>query len=194
MRTFLILVLCLLPLTAALAQDQPDGPTDPDNPVLDGSTMSVDDLYLQYQRQDGVISEGVLSGLSGTYLEGLTWEGNEDQSEQLLLDLVKSIRVRGYTMVKKVRGNLGIVFYFPHLYDIELKDGSTIIGAQGRVGDLESFTLFNTRGKEKVYTYFIRYWLEDKAMFNDNQSPNYEETPVVPDEVAIFVRFSKPAS
>jgi hypothetical protein len=192
MRRLVLIILLLSVFSFLHAQDQPDGPTDPDSPSVSDGSMGENDLYLQFQRQDGALGEGVLPDMSGMYISDLVWEGSEDEPGSILIDEVKSIRIKGYTMVKKSRGNLGIVFYFPHLFDIVLKDNTQITSARGRIKELESFTLYSSEGQGKIYSYFIRYWLEDKGRFNDNGSADYNETPFVPAEAAIFLRFSSP--
>ena len=92
-------------------------------------------------------------------------------------------------MVKKQKENASVVFYFPYIFDIELKNGTTIKNAKGRIKELDSFEVFNDIGKEKCYSYFIRLWLEDKGMFADNNSKNYNETSKVPKSVVIYFEF-----
>ena len=38
-------------------------------------------------------------------------------------------------------------------------------------------------------TYFIRYWLEDLKVFNDNNSSDYNEEPKIPDSVIVDIDF-----
>jgi hypothetical protein len=148
------------------------------------------DYNVEFQNQKGVFGKGILKELKGFYLK-LTWPGNESGSEEILIDFVKSIRIKGYTPVKKSKDNLSLVYYFPQVYDIELKDGKKIKGAQGRIQELDSFVVYNSTGRVKCYTYFVRYWLEDKKMFNDNKSKNFDESPKVPDQVVIYVEFKE---
>jgi len=84
---------------------------------------------------------------------------------------------------------LSVVFYFPYVFDIKLKNGTEIKGAKGRIKELDSFEVYNEIGKEKCFTYFIRYWLEDKKVFSDDGSSNFNEKAKVPKDVVIFLDF-----
>lgn len=170
-----------------------DLPDDPDDPGLsdnfdENSSQSDLNFNIRFQNQKGDFGKGVIKSLKGVYLS-LIWEENEGGEQELLMDFVKSIRVKGYTTVKKESDNLAIVYYFPHIFDIELRDGNVIKNARGRIKELDNFTLYNSIGRRKSYTYFIRYWLKDKNMFYDNSSTDYEETPKVPGSVIIYIEF-----
>ena len=170
-----------------------DSPTDPTDPGLtdkfdENSSQSDVNFNIQFQNQKGEFGKGVIKSLKGIYLN-LIWDGNEIGSQEILMDFVKAIRVKGYTTVKKERDNLAVIYYFPHLFDIELKDGNIIKNARGRIKELDNFTVYNSIGRRKCYTYFIRYWLKDKNMFYDNSSTDIDETPKVPDSVIIYMEF-----
>ncbi|MBP5705835.1 MAG: hypothetical protein J6W76_01015, partial [Spirochaetales bacterium] len=55
--------------------------------------------------------------------------------------------------------------------------------------ELDSFTITTVLGKQKCYTYFVRYWLEDKGEFVHNGSKDINEKPEVPDEAVIYIEF-----
>ncbi len=184
-KIFLLLSIFLLTMQFYGLED----PVDPDEPNVSGTNDEGENKFnIEYQKQSGIFNKGIIKDIKGFYLK-LTWEGNETGSQLILIDFVKSIRVRGYKMVKKKKDNLGIVYYFPYIFDIELKEGKFIKNAEGKIKELESFLVYNTFGKEKCFTYFIRYWLEDKKIFNDNMSSDYNESPKVPDSVVIYVEF-----
>ncbi|MCK4798522.1 MAG: hypothetical protein KAT05_14165 [Spirochaetes bacterium] len=184
-KIFLLLSIFLLTMQFYGLED----PVDPDEPNVSGTNDEGENKFnIEYQKQSGIFNKGIIKDIKGFYLK-LTWEGNETGSQLILIDFVKSIRVRGYKMVKKKKDNLGIVYYFPYIFDIELKEGKFIKNAEGKIKELESFLVYNTFGKEKCFTYFIRYWLEDKKIFNDNMSSDYNETPKVPDSVIIYLEF-----
>lgn len=184
-KIFLLLSIFLLTMQSYGLED----PVDPDEPNVSGTNDEGENKFnIEYQKQSGIFNKGIIKDIKGFYLK-LTWEGNETGSQLILIDFVKSIRVRGYKMVKKKKDNLGIVYYFPYIFDIELKEGKFIKNAEGKIKELESFLVYNTFGKEKCFTYFIRYWLEDKKIFNDNMSSDYNESPKVPDSVVIYVEF-----
>ncbi len=142
-----------------------------------------------YQKHSGDLFRAVSNKFTGFYLKDLTWKNNENKTKTLLIDFVKSVRVTGYTQVKKPSGNLSIVYYFPYTYDVELKDGTKIINASGRIPEFDSFEVDTEFGKEKCFTYFIRYWLEDKKVFSDNNSSDYGEKVDVPKELVVYLEF-----
>jgi len=142
-----------------------------------------------YQKQNGELFRAVSSKFTGFFLKGLSWKDNEYKAKTLLIDLVKNIKITGYTQVKKQSGDLSIVYYFPYIYDIELKNGTKIKNASGRIVEFDSFEVDTDYGKEKCFTYFIRYWLEDKKMFSDNNSTDYSEKVNVPEELVIYLEF-----
>lgn len=196
-KPILILIFIYLSLTFIISQDNPNLP---DEPILKDDKIILDenkekDIIIEeknnikYQNKKGDITEGVTNDFKGVYLN-LTWEGNEIGSQKILLDFVKSIKINGYSRTKKTKENLGIIFYFPNTFDLELKDGKIIKNAKGRINQLESFLVYNSIGKQKCYTYFIRYWLEDKQIFNDNKSSNFYESPKIPDSVIIYIEFT----
>ncbi|HPO48971.1 MAG TPA: hypothetical protein PLO89_01470 [Spirochaetota bacterium] len=163
---------------------------DPNDPTVKGDTEKKT-VNLEYQKQDGFFYKGYIEQFTNFYLSGLVWEGNENANQNILIDFVESVRVNAYTTVKKQNKNLSIVFYFPYIFDIKLKNGTEIKNAKGRIKELESFEVYNEIGKEKCYTYFIRYWLEDKKIFSDNNSNDFNEKAKVPKEVVIFLDFSE---
>jgi hypothetical protein len=165
-------------------------PKDPDNPSLK-SGNSKDGIKIELQKQNGYFVKGTVSTLKGIALKGLSIDSSDKAMQSIPIDTVKTIRVKGYTMDKKTKDNLSMVFYYPYVFDIELNDGTKIKGAKGRIKEIESFELTNDKGSQKCYTYFIRYWLEDKKMFSDNKSKNYNETPKVNKDVVIYIEFNK---
>ena len=197
LRIKILFLLFIFIITINLySKDTLSGPNNPDEPNIDSIDIGEDkdsnnkeySFNIEYQKQNGNFGKGVLQKISNIYLN-LSWEGNQIGSQEILLDFIKSLRVKGYTMVKKQRKKLGVIFYFPYVFDIELNDGKIIKDAKGRIKELESFLVYNAMGREKCYTYFVRYWLEDKKIFNDNMSSDYNETPKVPDSVIIYLEF-----
>ena len=174
-------------------------PIDPRNPNLNANVSDLiisdnDDkenqinCKIEYKKKSGFFNKGIIKKFSGQYLN-LTWAGNEIGSQEILIDFVKSISIKGYITEKKRKKNLSLVFYFPYLFDIELKNGEHIKNAKGRMKQLDSFVAYNSMGKEKCFTYFVRYWLEDRKIFNDNKSADYSEIPNVPKSVVIYIEF-----
>lgn len=198
MKRTIFIIFVFLTLSLSCKDSTVKSPKNPEEPVIkvqeDESSSAISseqekvDYNVEFQNQKGVFGKGIIKELKGFYLK-LTWPGNENGSEEILIDFVKSIRIKGYTPVKKSKDNLSLVYYFPQVYDIELKDGKKIKGAKGRIQELDSFVVYNSTGRVKCYTYFVRYWLEDKKIFNDNKSPNFNESPRVPDPVVIYVEF-----
>jgi hypothetical protein len=188
-----ILIIALLVIFQLSAFSQTSSLKNPTTPTVktSDSNSSANNVTIDFQKQSGALSKGIAIGLKGFYIKGLVWAGNENANQDILIDFVRNIRVKGYTIVKKLNGNLAAVFYYPYIFDIEMNDGSTIKGAKGRIQELESFEVFNDRGREKCYTYFMRYWLEDKKIFSDNSSKNFEETPKVPKQAVIYIEFNK---
>lgn len=170
----------------------------PDEPILkdDKITKNNDKTEvekinnIQYQNKRGDITQGVMDDLKGIYVN-LTWPGNDTGTQKILFDFIKSIKIKEYTMVKKTKENLSAIFYFPNVYDLVLKDGKIIKDARGRINEIESFLVYNSIGKQKCYTYFMRYWLEDKQVFNDNKSSDYNELPGIPEAVITYIEFKK---
>jgi hypothetical protein len=194
-KLIVILILIYLPLIFITSQDNPKLPDEPilknDKIIKNSNNKNIiieEKNNIKYQNKKGEITEGVAENLKGIYLN-LAWSGNEIGSQKILLDFVKSIKINGYSKIKKTKENLSIIFYFPDTFDLELKDGKIIKNAKGRINEIESFLVYNSIGKQKCYTYFIRYWLEDKQIFNDNKSFDYNEKPVIPDSVITYIEF-----
>ena len=169
------------------------GIIEPDEPVVSGDTSKTNDpkynINIVYKKQSGASRKGIIKGLKGSYIKGLVWEGNEGGTQDILLDFVKSIKINGYTMIEKKKDNLSTIFYYPYIFDITMTDGTKITGAKGRINELASFEVYNDVGKEKCFTYFVRYWLNDKKMFSDNKSMVYEETPKIPGTLVVYLEF-----
>lgn len=70
-----------------------------------------------------------------------------------------------------------------------MRDGKIINNAKGRIYKFDSFIIYNSIGKEKCYTYFARYWLEDKMVFYDNNSSDYNEMPILPKSLIVYIEF-----
>lgn len=157
----------------------------------ESETVSESKYNVKYQKQNGYFYQGFIENNSGYYLQELTWEDNKTGNQQILIDFVKSIYIKGYRMQVKKFDNISMVFYFPHIFDIELTNGKVIKKATGRIPQIESFLSYNELGQEKCYTYFGRYWLEDKKMFLDNNSTDIGETPDIPEEVITFIEFER---
>lgn len=183
-------------LNAADTIIMPKDPNNPDNPKVSKDESRENDIAaaksktnLEYKKQNGKGNKAVVENLKGFYLK-LSWEDNSYSTQEVLIDFVKTIKIKGYTMVKKTKDKLSVVYYFPYLFDITLKDGKVINDAKGRINEIESFTAYNSIGKEKCYTYFIRYWLEDKQFYSDNKSKDYLESPDVPGNVVVMINFN----
>ena len=195
-KFIIILILIYLPLIFITTQDNPKLPDEPilkDDQIIkdnknDKSIIIEEKNNIKYQNKRGEITEGVIENFKGIYLN-LSWPGNEIGTQKILIDFVKSIKINGYSKIKKTKENLSIIFYFPETFDLELKNGKTIKNAKGRINEIESFLVYNSIGKQKCYTYFIRYWLEDKQIFNDNKSFDYNEKPNIPDSVITYIEF-----
>ncbi len=162
-------------------------PKDPDQPFVKGDTKNK--FNIGYKKESGIYTKGFIENMKGFYLTDLMWSGNENKEQHIYIDFVKSIEIKGYTIKKIQKDNLSLVFYIPYLFDIELKNGTSIKGAKGRIKELETFTVYNEIGKEKCYTYFIRYWLEDKQMFYDNNSKDFNERPKVENRTVVYIEF-----
>lgn len=165
------------------AVDDPNNPKDP--------VVSKGDYNIEFQRENGFFSKGYANEFENFYLKNLTWEDNLKGEEKISIDNVKSIRIKGYSPKKVKKENLSLVFYIPYVFDIELKNGAKIINATGRINEIESFYSFDENGKVKLYTYFMRYWLEDKGIFLHNNSSDFDESPEVPDDTVVYLEFSK---
>lgn len=166
-------------------------PVDPSDPTKTTSEIAKSKYNLDFKKQDGLFYKGYTEKMSGFYLDQLSWEGNKDMNQSKLIDYVKSINIKGYKMSKRSSGNLSIVYYVPQIFDIELKNGQIIKNAQGRIPQIDTFDVFDETGKERCYTYFVRYWLEDKLQWLDNESNNFDETPPLPSELVTFIELTK---
>lgn len=167
-----------------------DNPKEPDDPNITGEENKIDVKYnVEYQKQNTFFTKGYVKEFSGFYLNNLTWKGNENGDQKILIDFIKSIRIKGYTTKKTTKDKLSFVFYFPYVFDIELKNGTVIEDAVGKIKEIESFYSFSDYGKEKCYTYFMRFWLEDKMEFLHNGSKDFNESPDIPKETIIFLDF-----
>lgn len=171
-------------------------PGEPDAPVIvsENDKVSRDSYNVAYKRQNGFFYEGQFDGVNSLDLKKLEFEGSSRQ--RIKFDEIKSIRVVGYTIKKKSfqDDKLSLVFYFPYLFDIELKNGEIVSRVKGRINKLEEFTIsyLDKNGqsvKEKCYAYFVRYWLEDQQAFADNNSEDFNETPTVHKETVTFIEF-----
>lgn|GEM_PF-1131687 len=205
MKKLIFLITFFIVLIQSINNNELKEPKDPDDPsiVFDADNFNNDDndnkskqeekkeikYNIKYVNKAGIFKKGIIDKLKGTYLK-LTWDENESGSQEVLIDFVRSIRIKGYKLhKKKYNDTLSIVYYYPYVYDIKMNDGKLIKNARGRIPELDSFTIYNNIGKEKCYTYFIRYWLEDKSVYNDNKSGDFNENPVVPDQVIIYLEF-----
>ena len=165
----------------------PESPKDPD---ADKNNITKKQYNIDFKKQDGLFYRGFTEGMTGFYLDQLTWEGNSEGNQAKLIDFVKSINIKGYKMSKRTAENLSVVYYVPYIFDIELKNGTMIKNAKGRIPQIDSFYVYDETGKEKCFTYFLRYWLEDKRIFSDNNSNDYDETPPLPKELVTFIEFN----
>lgn len=173
--------------THAIEIVNPESPKDPEA----GNTNITKKQYnIDFKKQDGLFYRGFTEGMTGFYLDQLTWEGNSEGNQAKLIDFVKSINIKGYKMSKRTAENLSAVYYVPYIFDIELKNGTMIKNAKGRIPQIDSFYVYDETGKEKCFTYFLRYWLEDKRIFSDNNSDDYDETPPLPKELVTFIEFN----
>jgi hypothetical protein len=192
---FLLIILFQIILFQFSLFSEDTGVKNPTDPTVGGDNTKVNDpkynMNIFYKKQNGSSKKGVVKGMKGFYIKGLTWEGNEGGDQDILIDFVKSIKITGYTMIEKKKDNLSTIFYYPYIFDISLTDGTKITGAKGRINELASFELYNDVGKEKCFTYFIRYWLNDEKMFSDNKSKVYEETPKIPASLVVYLEFNK---
>ena len=183
----LIAIIFCLGLTFAV-----DNPRNPSAPSVSGdnNTKNGKSVNIEIQRESTIYTKGSSSDLTNFYMTGLTIGNKNNQSVQI--DKVKSIRIKGYTMRKTTKDNLSVVFYFPYLYDIDLTDGQVLTDVVGKVKEIDSFTMKAENGvQQKCYTYFVRYWLEDKGEFAHNGSKDYNEKPEVPDEAVIYIEFKR---
>ncbi len=191
----IIFVLFSFTATGIYTLDEPKDPTDPSDKITKDSAKTEDTdpgkYNIEYMNKRGVIKKGAIKNKTGIYLK-LKWEGNESGLQEILIDFVSAIRIKGYRKeTQKVSDRLTRVFYYPDLYDIEMTDGRIIRNAKGMISALDKFTVYNEIGKETCFTYFVRYWYEDKKMFHDNHSTDFDEEPPVPDPVIIYVEFIK---
>jgi hypothetical protein len=191
--TFFIFILFTISLSC---KDSIKTPKLPDEPSVlkvqeenkSESKTTTSDYSVNFQNQKGSFGKGKLLSTKNFSLN-LVWDGNDSGAKKVSIDDVKTIRIKGYTPVKKVKDKLAIVSYRPYMFDLELKDGTIIKNAKGNIKELEMFTAYNGNNKVKCYTFFVRYWLEDKKMFNDNKSKDFNEKPKVPGEVVIYIEF-----
>ncbi len=184
--TLIMMIFCLCLTFAA------DNPRNPSVPSVagDDSSKNGKSVNIEIQRESAIYTKGSSADLTNFYMTGLAIGDKNNQSIQI--DKVKSIRIKGYTMRKTTKDNLSVVFYFPYLYDIELTDGQVLIDVVGKVKEIDSFTMRAENGvQQKCYTYFVRYWLEDKGEFAHNGSKDYNEKPEVPDEAVIKIEFKR---
>ena len=165
-------------------------PESPKDPGADKTGITKKQYNIDFKKQDGLFYRGFTEGMTGFYLDQLTWEGNSEGNQAKLIDFVKSINIKGYKMSKRTAENLSVVYYVPYIFDIELRNGTMIKDAKGRIPQIDSFYVFDETGKEKCFTYFLRYWLEDKRIFSDNNSNDYDETPPLPKELVTFIEFT----
>jgi len=163
-------------------------PKDPDEPRVKGDNTKKK-FNIEYRKQNGFYTKAYIEDMKSFYLTNLMWDGNENKEQHIYIDFVKSIEIKGYTTKKIQKDNLSFVFYIPYVFDIELKNGTSIKNAKGRIKELETFTAYNEIGREKCYTYFVRYWLEDKQMFLHNNSKDFNEKPKVPDSTVVYIEF-----
>ena len=165
-------------------------PESPKDPGAEKTNITKKQYNVDFKKQDGLFYRGFTEGMTGFYLDKLTWEGNSEGNQAKLIDFVKSINIKGYKMSKRTAENLSVVYYIPYIFDIELKNGTMIKDAKGRIPQIDSFYVYDETGKEKCFTYFLRYWLEDKRIFSDNNSADYDETPPLPKELVTFIEFN----
>ena len=165
-------------------------PESPKDPSADKAGITKKQYNIDFKKQDGLFYRGYTEGMTGFYLDKLTWDGNSEGNQAKLIDFVKSINIKGYKMSKRTAENLSVVYYVPYIFDIELRNGTMIKDAKGRIPEIDSFYVFDETGKEKCFTYFLRYWLEDKRIFSDNNSNDYDETPPLPKELVTFIEFT----
>lgn len=165
-------------------------PESPKDPGADKTGITKKQYNIDFKKQDGLFYRGYTEGMTGFYLDKLTWDGNSEGNQAKLIDFVKSINIKGYKMSKRTAENLSVVYYVPYIFDIELRNGTMIKDAKGRIPQIDSFYVFDETGKEKCFTYFLRYWLEDKRIFSDNNSNDYDETPPLPKELVTFIEFN----
>lgn len=165
-------------------------PESPKDPGVDKTEITKKQYNIDFKKQDGLFYRGFTEGMTGFYLDKLTWDGNSEGNQAKLIDFVKSINIKGYKMSKRTAENLSVVYYVPYIFDIELRNGTMIKDAKGRIPEIDSFYVFDETGKEKCFTYFLRYWLEDKRIFSDNNSNDYDETPPLPKELVTFIEFT----
>ena len=156
-------------------------------PVFESKADSGTQKYnLRFQFQNRGVKKGYIEKKPQIYLR---LSGSDIDGQELYLDAVKTLRVKAYQLFKKTKDNLGVVFYFPFVWDVELKDGTFYENGKGRIPELENFIAYTKDGRYRCYLYFIRYWYEDKKIFHDNKSADYNEIPKVPKNVVIYLEF-----
>lgn len=186
-KIWVFLVFFTVVCTHAIEIVNPESPKDPG---AEKTNITKKQYNIDFKKQDGLFYRGFTEGMTGFYLDKLTWEGNSEGNQAKLIDFVKSINIKGYKMSKRTAENLSVVYYIPYIFDIELKNGTMIKDAKGRIPQIDSFYVYDETGKEKCFTYFLRYWLEDKRIFSDNNSADYDETPPLPKELVTFIEFN----
>ncbi len=130
------------------------------------SSAAAGQLYkVKFQKQSGIFIYGYIN-LSNNLLSQLEYTGNYTNFRSITTDMIKSIRIRGYTNYKETNQNLSRVYYFPLRFDITLKDGRIITGIQGRIPEIEEFTLFNSF-REISINFFEQYILPTITNPND---------------------------
>jgi hypothetical protein len=187
---FSIIILLIFKIYPIEEPNDPKDPGDTINSDLDKfEDKNAKKFNIKYMNKKGILKKGIIKNKSGIYFK-LSWDENESGLQEILIDFVQAIRIKGYKMDKqKVNNKLSRIFYVPYLYDIEFTDGKIIRNAKGKISFLDKFVVYNSLGKETCYTYFVRYWYEDKNMFHDNHSTNYNENPKVPDPTIVYIEF-----
>lgn len=182
-KNLLVALVIFIFSSSLFAVDDPDNPKDP--------VVGKGGYNIEFQRENGFFSKGYAKDFENFYLKNLTWKNNLKGEQKISIDSVKSIRIKGYSPKKVKKENLSLVFYIPYVFDIELTNGTKILDASGRINEIESFYSYDEKGKVKLYTYFMRYWLEDKGIFLHNNSNDFDESPEVPEDTVVYVEFGK---
>lgn len=87
-------------------------PKDPDDPYktfklegennIDDSTDKSDkqnQFNVKYLNNNGILKTGIIKDITGFYLK-LSWDENQSGLQEILIDFVESIRIKGYKMEK----------------------------------------------------------------------------------------------
>ena len=101
-------------------------PESPKDPGAEKTNITKKQYNIDFKKQDGLFYRGFTEGMTGFYLDKLTWEGNSEGNQAKLIDFVKSINIKGYKMSKRTAENLSVVYYVQHnaiLY-LEFSKGS----------------------------------------------------------------------